>query len=818
MNQTARASSIGKALSPDALVARCDPRSLGFATTQELPDLATIVGQQRASDAVELGIGIHRDGYNLFVMGPPGSGKHTLVQQVIAGRARAAVTPEDWVYVNNFFEPHKPIAIALPAGQGQVLRRDMAQLVEELSATIPAVFESDEYSAKVGEIDTEFSERHDKAMNALAEEATRSDVALLRTPAGFSFAPLAKGEVLTPDEFQKLPEEDRERIEAKVGELQTKLEKLVREALRSRKERNQRVKALNREMVLLAVGHAVDELKVRYAGREKVVTYLDAVQRDVLENADDFRKREESGPPALRFAAARDEASLRRYEVNVIVDHGGGGGAPVVVADHPTFQHLVGRVDHIAQLGTLVTDFNLVKPGALHRANGGFLLVDAAKVLGQPFAYEGLKRALQRGEVRIESLGELYSLVATVSLEPEPIPIKLKVVMFGERYVYYLLCAYDPDFRKLFRIAADFEDEFDRTPETTRLYAELLATVARREALLPLDANAVARLVEHGSRIAGDAAKLSSHVDLAIELVGEADFLARKRGAEAIGGEDVAAAIAARRVRAGRIKERVAEAILRGTLLIDTTGATVGQVNGLTVFEIGGEWFGAPTRITATARLGEGEVIDVQREVQLGGAIHAKGVLILSSFLAARYSARHPHSLAASLVFEQTYGEVEGDSASLAELCALLSVLSDLPIRQTLAVTGSVNQLGEVQAIGGVTEKIEGFFDICRERGLTGEQGVIIPAFNVGHLMLRDDVVEAAAAGRFHVYPVACVDEAIELLTGVPAGVLDPAAEAPAMTVNARVAARLREFATLRRGLAPPRGRANLRRKTHDGG
>ncbi|MCX7892252.1 MAG: AAA family ATPase [Burkholderiales bacterium] len=787
-------------LPPEKLYHRCDAAALGFETTESLADLGHIVGQRRATEAVELGIGIAHEGYNLFVMGPPGTGKHTLVRQFLDARARAAPRPNDWVYVNNFAAPGKPLAIELPPGRGEELKRDMRQLVEELRSTIPAVFESEEYTAKVGEIDAEFSERHERALTALGEEATRESIALLRTPAGFSFAPVKDGEIVTPDEFAKLPEEEQRRIETVIGELQSKLERLIRDALRWRKERHERVRKLNHEMVLLAVGHAVAELEARYREHPRVVAYLDAVQQDVLENADDFRKREE-GPAAL-LRPGRDESGLRRYDVNVVVSHAGDGGAPVVFADHPTFQNLVGRIDHIAQLGTLVTDFNLIKPGALHRANGGFLLIDVAKLLVQPFAYDALKRALVRGDVRIESLGEMYSLVSTVSLEPEPVPLKVKVILFGERLLYYLLCAYDPDFGKLFRIAADFEESFERNAETTRLYAGLIGTVARREGLLPLDAEAVARLVEQGSRAAGDAAKIDANVDALIALLGEADHVARQRGARVTGREDVAAAIAARRRRAARVKERLDEAILRGTLLIDTDGAKAGQVNGLSVFEAGGEAFGSPMRITATTRVGDGHVIDVQREVQLGGAIHSKGVLILASFLAARYSGAHPHSLAASLVFEQTYGEVEGDSASLAELCALLSSLADVPLRQSFAVTGSVNQLGEVQAIGGVNEKIEGFFDVCRARGLTGEQGVLIPQANVAHLMLREDVVEAVRAGRFHVIPVASVDEAIEILTGVPAGTPHHLGEYPEQTVNARVAARLREFAAAKRGPA----------------
>jgi lon-related putative ATP-dependent protease len=790
-------------LPSERLARRCDPGEFDFETTAELAAVEDVIGQDRAARAVEFGIAIGRQGYNLFVMGPPGSGKHTLVRRHIAAHAVGTQRSSDWVYVNNFKEPQKPIAIGLPPGNGQGLRRDMEGLVEELRAAIPAIFDSDEYTAKVESIDTEFTERHEREFAALGEEASQQKIALLRTPSGFSFAPVKDGEVMTPDAFAKLAEEEQQRIQTAIAALQVKLEKLVRGVMRLRKERIERIRALNREMTLLAVGHVVDDLKERYREIPKVVDYLDAVQRDVLDNADDFRKPAEA-PGMLAHIAQREGPSLRRYEVNVLVDNGRPDGAPVVTEDHPTFQSLVGRIEHIAQFGTLVTDFNLIKPGALHRANGGYLLVDAMKLLGQPFAWEGLKRALLRGEIRIESLGEMYSLVSTTSLEAEPIPLQSKVVLFGDRLVYYLLQAYDPDFGKLFRVAADFGDDFDRNKQTTTALAHMIAAHVSRDGLLPADRSGVARAVDFASRYAGDARKLTAQVRRIGDLLAEADHSARLAGRKVISAGDIEWADAAQRDRADRLRERMQEEIVRGTILIDTDGAKVAQVNGLSVLALGDYAFGTPTRITATTRLGDGHVIDIQREVELGGAIHSKGVLILSAFLAARFSGNRPHSLAASLVFEQTYGEVEGDSASLAELCALLSSLAGIPIKQSLAVTGSVNQLGEVQPIGGVNEKIEGFFEICQARGLTGEQGVLIPATNVEDLMLRDDVIAAARDGRFRVYPVHTVDEAIELLTGVPAGEAETIGEGPQSTVNGRVAARLREYSTVRRKWTRP--------------
>ena len=807
--------SVTQPLPPEQLAHRCDPARLGFASTAELDDLGDVIGQSRASEAVRFGIAIERQGYNLYVMGRAGSGKHTMVLRAVEERAARSQRPADWVYVNNFAQPHHPIAIELPPGKALQLREDMKRLIEELRANIPAVFESDEYRNRLDSIDAEFKERQEHAFTSLGEEAAAQQVAFLRAPAGFSFAPVKDGEVMSAEDFGRLPQPDQQKIEATIGALQSKLEKIVRDVMRWRKERFERVRELNREITLLAVGHAVDELKTRYADLPRVVEYLDAVQRDVTDNADDFRKTQDEANPLQRLIQ-HEEPSLRRYEVNVLVDHGTPDGSPVVYENHPTFHKLIGRIDHIAQFGTLLTDFGQIKPGALHRANGGYLLLDAIKLLSQPFAWEALKRALSRREIRVESPGEAYSLISTVSLEPEPIPLKVKVILLGERWLFHLLQAHDPDFGELFRVAADFEEEFERSDENVRSFARFLASCTRRDGLLPLASEAVARIVDFGARAAGDSKKITADMQQVMDLVNEADHAARDHKGAVIGADDVLRSIEARKRRADRLRSRLNEAILRGQLLIDTDGARVGQVNGLSVYVMGDYAFGEPTRITATTRVGEGHVIDIQREVQLGGAIHSKGVMILSSFLASRYSARQPLSLAASLAFEQTYGMVEGDSASLAETCALLSSLAGVPLRQWLAVTGSINQNGEIQPIGGVNEKIEGFFDICRERGLTGKQGVLIPAANVEHLMLKDEVVAAANAGQFHIYPVRTVDEAIEILTGMPSGVPETAGLDVHASVNARVTARLQAFATTRR--APPRpGRIGRARNVRGG-
>jgi len=803
------------------LATRCDPASLGLdvpgaVTAEAAVDAAhRIVGQERARAAVELAVATPHPGFHLFVMGPPGAGRRSLARRVIETQAALnGVQRSDWVYVNNFERPHQPVALQLPAGFGARLRDDMRALVRDLRTLVPAVFESEEYATQVDRIDNEFKERSERALGEVAEEAQRRGLAMIRTPVGFTFAPRKDGDVMPPDEFQALPEERRTELQKAVSEVQDQLLRVLRSHMRMRKEHVDRVRTLDRSMTLMAVEHAVDEIKARCAEWPRVCQYLEAARADVIDNANDFRRRDEDEGGEAR--SERQQAGLERYEVNLVLDAAADQGAQIVEADLPSHPNLVGRVDHIARFGALLTDFRLVKGGLLHRANGGYLLVDAVKLLQQPFAWPALKRALLKQEIRIESLGEMFSIVSTVQLEPEPIPLQVKVVLVGERWVCRLLQVADPEFDELFRVVADLGDDMPRAAATERDLAAMLAQHGQALRLLPPSAPALARLIDHGARLAGDSTRITAQVRRLLDVLLEAEHGARSRRRPEVGAEDVAAAIAARRERAARVHERLQDAVRRDILMIDTAGERVGQVNGLSVYEAGDEAFGMVARISATSRLGDGQVIDVQRETRLGGPVHAKGVLILTSFLAARYSRLRPYSIMASLVFEQTYGMVEGDSASLGELLALLSSIADVPVRQCLAVTGSVNQFGDVQAIGGVNEKIEGFFDICAMRGLDGSHGVLIPEANVGHLMLREDVVEAVAAGRFAIHAVRSVDGALGLMTGLPAG--DPA-QPQADTVNGRIARRLGEYARIRRGepRIRPRRPAPQLRKTGEG-
>jgi lon-related putative ATP-dependent protease len=813
-----------KPLPPAALRRCCDAAEFPFESTAELAELDHVIGQDRADEAIRFSIGIKRPGFNLFALGPSGVGKEHLVRQALETRAAREPVPDDWCYVNNFAEAHKPAALRLPSGRALPFRRDMEKLVEELKAAIPAAFESEEFRNRKEVIEEEFKHRQGGAFEALQQKALGKSIGLIRTPIGLALAPLRKGEVIKPEDFEKLPEAEREQIKRDIETLQDELQALLRQVPMWEREQRERIRELTREVVSFAVVHLIDEQRERYRDIPVILEYLEKVQADVIDNADAFLRRamaqEGDGqpvPPGMQGPG--DDALFRRYRVNVIVAHDSGKGAPVVFEDHPSFENLIGRIEHISQLGTLVTDFNLIKPGALHRANGGYLVLDARRVLLQPFAWEELKRALRSRLIRIQSIGQLLSMISTVSLEPESIPLDVKVVLMGERSLYYLLSRYDPEFQELFKVPADFDERIVLTDESRMLYARMIATTAQRESLRPLDRAAVARVVERASRLADDSERLTTHLEGIADLLREADFWAGEAGAMRIAAEHVERAIDARTRRSDRVRERIHEAIQRGTILIDTRGAVVGQVNGLSVLQLDDFAFGQPTRITARVRLGRGQVVDIEREVALGGPIHSKGVLILSSYLASRYALDKPLSLNASLVFEQSYGGVEGDSASSTELYALLSALAEVPIRQTFAVTGSVNQLGQVQAIGGVNEKIEGFFDVCKAAGLAEGQGVLIPASNVKHLMLRQDVVDAVEAGKFHIYPIGTIDQGIEVLTGVPAGVPDAKGAYPPDSINAKVEARLAAFAEAARRFGRPdirdrsgKGRAKPRR------
>jgi lon-related putative ATP-dependent protease len=794
----------GTRLSPLPVAAlrwHCAEDQFAFETTAELPDEGAPLGQERATEALRFGARVAGTSHHMYAMGDPATDRLPLVLRALEQESQGRPALRDWCYINRFDDPRRPRVLALPAGRGSELQRDMKGLVEELGAALPAAFESDGYRSGRAAIDHEFEEREQQVLSRLQTDAEQHGLGLIRTPQGLAIAPVRDGSVLSPDEFHKLPEGEQTVALEHVERLTEALKQHVEHLPEWVRERHRRVRELDRQVTELAIRGVVGELKTKYADLADVVAYLAEVERDLVENAQLFRQDER--PSLFAGLEAGERAlGLRRYDVNLLVDNGGRTSPPVVYEPHPSYQNLLGRVEHTAQFGTLSTDFTMIRAGALHRANGGYLVIDALRLLSNAYAWEALKRALLMREARVESLGEMLSLVSTTTLEPQPVALDVRVVLAGPRWVQRLLAALDEDFAALFGIVADFADTIERTPQSLQSYAARLGALATRERLKPLHRSAVARCAEQSVRSTGDALRLSAHLRDMTRLLREADYLAAGAGTGVISGTDVEAAVAAQIRRLDRPRELYQEAIARNHVRIDTSGRCVAQVNGLSVVDVGGFSFGHPSRITATARMGDGEFVDIEREVELGGAIHSKGVLILSSYIAARYAPRSPLSLRAALVFEQTYGGVEGDSASLAECCALLSALAELPLQQSIAVTGSIDQLGRVQAVGGLNEKIEGFFDLCVRRGLSGEQGVLIPADNVQHLMLREDLVAAARDGRFAVYAVRSVDEALEFLSGTPAGERAETGEFAEGTVNRRIEDKLMSFARARRRFA----------------
>lgn len=779
-------------LTPGMLRRQCDPRQFTFESTLELVAPAAPLGQARAVEALTLATAIGREGYNVFVAGQAGMGKERLVRQVLAATAAAMPVPSDWVYVHNFADAKRPRALELPPGRAEELRAAAAAFTEGLRAMLPAAFEAEDYRSQHRALEKQLEEAKEKRFVELREAAEKLGVTLARSPTGFVLAPMKDGKVLSPEEFRGLPAEEHSRLHAELERQEEKLRDVVESLPALDREHVKKVNELDRAVAGRVVAALTREPRQAFAALPKVLEYLDAVQKDIVENIGQLIEEPDDGPLKKLLASS---PPWERYEVNVLVDRRAQQAGPMVLEDLPTHPRLLGRVDHRQLLGALVTDFTMIRAGALHQANGGFLVLDARRLLSQPFAWDTLKRALRSRRLDITTVADLLGIQSSASLEPEPIPLQVRVVLLGERFVYYLLAQYDPEFLEHFKVLADFEEDVERTRESELAYAQLAGSLCRDEALLPLDREGAARFVEYGGRLAGDQAKLSLRTGALADLLREADHQARQSGRERISARDVQRAVDAKIRRSDRMRARIQEAIQRGTLLIDPRGSQVGQVHGLTVAQLADFEFGWPVRITARARMGKGQVLDLERETELGGPLHSKGVLILSSYLASRYALEAPFSIAASLVFEQSYGPVEGDSASAAELCSLVSALAEVPLKQALAVTGSVNQHGVIQPIGAVNEKIEGYFDVCRERGLTGEEGVIIPAPNVKHLMLRDDVVQAVADGKFRVYAIETIDQGLELLGGRPAGARDSRGVFPKGSLNQLVEARLLSFA-----------------------
>jgi lon-related putative ATP-dependent protease len=784
-------------LTADKLWNPCDPAIFDFAATASLSGEVRIIGQERAVQAIDFGMGIASFGFNVYALGYTGTGRSTTIRTFLNRLAVDQSVPDDWIYVNNFVDHNQPRAIALPPGMAVEFRRDMQELVSDLLREIPRAFESEDYERQREEIVREMQEQRNAQFAQLERSVNERGFTVLKTAMGLGIAPVLNGQVVTPEAFQQLDEGTRKDIESRQQLLQSEMAETMRSIRDLEKGTKRRLQDYDREIADFAVGHLIEELKGKYDHLEEVPEYLDEAQADIVDNVEGFKSQEEESAegPTSSMRASQREAILKRYRVNVIVDHSQQQGAPVLLEPNPTYGNLVGRVEHRAEFGALVTDFTMIKAGCLHRANGGYLVVEMRGLLANPLAWDALKRAIKNRCIRTEQVGAQLQIVSTVTLEPEPIPLDVKVVLIGDPLTYYLLYEHDEDFRKLFKVQADFGADFERTPESCQHYAEFVAARCHQEGLLPFDREAVARIVEYGSRLAEHQQKLATRFGEIADLIREASYWARHGDREQVTTVDVQKAMEAKIYRSNRAEEQIQELLHEGTLRVDLEGEAVGQVNGLSVLSLGDYSFGKPSRITVRTYTGKAGVVSLDREAKLSGRIYDKGLLTLTGYLGGKYALSRPLSLSASISFEQLYDEIEGDSASSTELYALLSSLSGLPLKQGIAVTGSVDQQGNVQPIGGANEKIEGFFETCRQRGLTSEQGVILPAQNVVHLMLRADVRQAVAEGKFHIYPVHTIDEGIRILTGVSAGELAADGLYPEDSVHGRVMGRLEEIA-----------------------
>ncbi|MFC1717125.1 Lon protease family protein [Candidatus Poribacteria bacterium] len=781
-------------LESKALRCDCDPGEFDFECTSELVPLEETIGQDRALRAIEFGVGIKSHGYNIYALGPGGTGRTTFIKNFLRDKARELPTPDDWCYIYNFSDPHRPKAIGLSAGKGSEFREDMDRLLNHLKTEIPRALDTEDFEHARSEIVQRYQKERNEEMSKLDEEAAEVGLALRTASTGLLILPAFEGQPLTQEQIAQMNPERRKELEEKAADFQERISTTHRKVRDLEKDTKAQVEKLEQDTVIFAVGYFIDDLKEKYHEFPHVVNYLVDVQRDVVDNIGDFRPSGEGeGVPKMLMPMA--QPSFNKYKVNLIVDNSRTEGAPVLVESNPTYPNLIGRIDRQVRLGALTTDFTMINGGAMHRANGGFLIIDAESLLRKFLSWEALKRVIENGEIKISEVAQEMNMFSTISVEPEPIPVDVKIILIGNSNVYYALYSLDRDFQKQFKVMADFDTQMARSKENDLKYARFICARCKEENLLHFHKGAVARIVGYSSELVGDQEKLSTRFIEIVDIAREASYWAGQNDKDRVYAEDVTQAIEEKIYRANRIEKRLQELIDDGTIMVDVEGAVAGQVNGLAVMQLGDYMFGKPSRITARTFLGTAGVINIEREAKLSGRIHDKGVLILSGYLGSKYAQDKPISLSASICFEQSYEGVEGDSASSTELYALLSSISGIPIKQGIAVTGSVNQRGEIQPIGGVSHKIAGFFDVCKARGLTGEQGVVMPQKNVRNLMLREDIVAAVEEGKFHVYPVTTVDEGMEVLTGVEAGELQEDGTYSEGTINYTVDKRLRELA-----------------------
>ena len=784
-------------LSAEQVRKRCNPSVFNCNSTEELEPIESIIGQDRALSALRFGLNIPKPGFNIFVSGPAGTGRTTAIKSFLEALAAKKEAPSDWCYVHNFRDPYCPKALELPAGMGQGIQKDLKRTIDNVQRSIAHAFASKEYTDRRSEITESLNKKKRAIFHALNEKARDNRLLLQTTPLGLILIPASNGEPMTAEEYTKLSATDKEELEKRRVELTIEVQEQNAKAKSEDRAVQKQLEDIDREVADYSISPLFGELNNNYSQLTQVVNYLNEVEHDVIEHYEQFKlesQASDSDPMAAMRGMVREQA-LRKYEVNVLVDSSELKGAPVILEFNPTFINLFGRIEKETQFGALYTDLTMIKSGSLHRANGGYLVVGIENLLTNYQSWEGLKRILRDGKLVIEEIGERLGFITTKSLRPEPIPLDVKVVVIGEPLFYYLLLRLDLEFKELFKVKADFDSRMGKTEANLKDYASVICRMCIRENLKHLKNDALAKIIEHSSRLAGDQEKLSTLFADIADIIREADFWAGEEGVPLIEASHVQKTIEEKVYRSNLIQQRINEMIDKGMIIIDTEGEIVGQVNGLEVLDLGDFAFGKPTRITASVGVGKEGLIDIERESKLGGRLHTKGVMILNGYVTQKYVRDIPLSLSARLVFEQSYEEIEGDSASSTELYTLLSQLSNVPVKQCIAVTGSVNQKGEVQAIGGLNEKIEGFFEICQAKGFNGKQGVLIPASNVRNLMLKEEVVEAVKTGNFHIYPVTTIDEGIEVLTGLKAGQCLEDGSFEPDSVNDRVQKRLATLA-----------------------
>lgn len=782
-------------LNSDELYSCCDSKLFPFDSTDELGDFSEIVGQERALKAIDFGVTLESKGFNIFILGESGTGKLDAIKSVLSRKTAGEPIPRDWCYVFNFKEPDVPLAISMAPGTAYSFAKDMEELIKLLKVEIPKIFESREYEKDKSGILEEFQGRQKNLFAGLEEDAKKKGFSIRKAVSGLMVVPVkASGDPLTEEEFEALDIGAKSRLNEHGRVLQERLNDVVREIREKESEVKTRISSLEREAALAAVGHYIEELKRKYHDHEKILSYLTTVTEDILEHLDDFKAQEEQAMPALHMMnAQRQEPNFSRYVVNVLVNHKETTGAPFIIENNPTYFNLFGKMEYKFQYGMATTDFTMIRAGAMHRANGGYIVINALDLLKNMLSYEMLKRSLKNEELRIEDAMEQQRLISTTTLRPEPIPLNIKVILLGDPEIYYLLFTHDEEYRNLFKVKADFDNRMPKTIESVQKYASLIATICKKGSCLPFHRSGVAKLVEYGSRLAGHQEKLSSKFSAISDLIVEANYWARQVDAETVSDEHVEKALKERIYRTNRMEELLQEMILEGTIIIDD-GEKVGQINGLAVLSMGDHQFGKPSRITAVTYAGRSGLINIERETKMSGRIHEKAILIITHYLGSKYARKRPISFSASITFEQLYEMIEGDSASCAELYVILSSLSGVALKQKIAITGSMDQNGDVQPIGGVNEKIEGYFDLCKVRGLDGSHGVVIPKKNLKHLMLKREVVEAVSQGLFKIYPIDMVEEGLEIFTGMQPGIMDQDGNYPAGTINYLVAKRLEEL------------------------